>query len=78
MKPILILVGTVLVTLLFFPAGRKWVAWFVTTPLLSFLGFMFLPAKEIVGAHYRFTKNLLLPRSAIFPTLRSSQTVKPD
>jgi hypothetical protein len=68
----------VFIALVAFPPSRSVLAWILDIPgKLLFQWAMFL-VMRLFQAHFVVLKNLVMPRAAIFPTLKSDDRVRKD
>ena len=73
-----IIATLVFIALVAFPPSRSVLAWILDIPgKLLFQWAMFL-VMRLFQAHFVVLKNLVMPRAAIFPTLKSDDRVMKD
>jgi hypothetical protein len=73
-----IIATLVFIALVAFPPSRSVLAWILDIPgKLLFQWAMFL-VMRLFQAHFVVLKNLVMPRAAIFPTLKSDDRVRKD
>ena len=73
-----IIASLVFIALVAFPPSRSVLAWILDIPgKLLFQWAMFL-VMRLFQAHFVVLKNLVMPRAAIFPTLKSDDRVRKD
>jgi hypothetical protein len=73
-----IIATLVFLALVSFPPSRSVLAWILDIPgKLLFQWAMFL-VMRLFQAHFVVLKNLVMPRAAIFPTLKSDDRVRKD
>lgn len=73
-----ILFASLVVTLLLVPAGRQLISYFFKEILPFIFKHIHFVLVVIWRAHMVILSNLIKPRSAIFPSLESDETVKRD